>query len=56
MKSEVVKLLTACEAVSWSMGNSRTVNSYCGEDPDFTVVHDEVIKSRHFDGCGLTRD
>lgn len=38
------------------MGNARTISLYCGSDPDFTVVHDEVIKSRHFDGCGLQRD
>ena len=56
MRFEVVKMLDACRSVEWSMGNSATVNQYCGEDPLFTVVHDEVVKTRHFEGCGLERD
>ena len=38
------------------MGDESTVNQYCGQDPNFDVVHDEVIKTRHFPGCGLISD
>ena len=40
---------------SWSMGNSRTIDKYCGRDPYFTVVHQNT-PGLHYPGCGLTSD
>jgi hypothetical protein len=38
------------------MGNSSTVDFYCGLDPTFTVIHDEDDPTKHYDGCGFTKD
>lgn len=38
------------------MGNNRTIDQYCGQDPYFDVLHDVNNKILHFPGCGLTKD
>jgi hypothetical protein len=38
------------------MGNSSTVDFFCGKDPDFSVVHDEDEPDKHYPGCGLEID
>ena len=38
-----------------SMGNVRTVNSWCGKDPFSTIVHNND-PGFHYPGCGLTMD
>ena len=49
-------MLNACRALDWSMGNAKTINLYCGKDPFFEVIHDEIFKTVHFKGCGLRTD
>ena len=34
----------------------RTINSYCGQDPFFTVVHDVNDRLVHFPGCGIPKE
>ena len=38
-----------------SMGNERTVNSWCGKDPFSAIVHNND-PGFHYPGCGLTMD
>jgi hypothetical protein len=38
-----------------SMGNSRTINKFCGRDPLYQIVHDNT-PGLHFPGCGLSPD
>lgn len=38
------------------MGNLSTIDSYCGKDPNFTVIHDKDKPDKHFDGCGFTQE
>jgi hypothetical protein len=38
------------------MGNSRTIDRYCGTDPFLTVIHDPTDPTAHYPGCGLTED
>ena len=52
-------MLTAiqvCKLIPWSMGNSSTTDFFCGQDPDFTVVHDESDPEKHYDGCGFSQE
>ncbi|CDW86507.1 keratin-associated protein 10- [Stylonychia lemnae] len=52
----VYRYLDVCYAYTWSMGNSRTINQYCGKDPLFKIIHDPTNTGLHFPGCGLTAD
>ena len=52
----VMNTIDNCQALSWSMGNMQTINSYCGTDPFFTVVHDVNDRLVHFDGCGVPKE
>ena len=38
------------------MGNSRTINQYCGQDPYYTAVHDPNDRRMHFKGCGMFKE
>ena len=38
------------------MGNASTTDFFCGQDPNFTIVHDDGDPDKHFDGCGFTSD
>lgn len=38
------------------MGNASTTDFFCGQDPNFTVVHDEDEPNKHYDGCGFTQE
>ena len=49
----VLENLDKCQAYSWSMGNYRTIDSYCGQDLDNSTVHDVNDPLAHFPGCGL---
>lgn len=53
---KIFQMLNSCIAIDWSMGNFRTINLYCGQDPFYEVIHDEIYKTLHFTGCGLTQD
>eukprot|EP00347_Sterkiella_histriomuscorum_P007352 403349276 len=50
------RYLDNCYAYTWSMGNKKTINQYCGTDPFFKVVHDPSNTNLHFPGCGLNAD
>jgi len=55
-KDIILAMVNNCRAISWSMGNTKTNNLYCGKDPDYNQVHDENYRDLHFYGCGQTQE
>lgn len=55
-REALLNMLDTCQALNWSMGNERTINQYCGQDPDYEVVHDINDRRLHFPGCGILKD
>ena len=55
----VLRLLDTCKFESFTMGNYRTVDLFCGKDVDETFIHDPynlvlLTQALHYPGCGLT--
>lgn len=48
--------MEVCILIPWSMGNLSTTDFFCGQDPYFTIVHDDNDPAKHYDGCGFTQD
>jgi hypothetical protein len=46
-------MIATCKSISWSQGDLKTINEFCGKDPTLTVIHDPFYPLLHFPGCGL---
>jgi hypothetical protein len=53
---KVKDMVNACLLNSFTMGNSRTIDFYCGKDPNNSLVHLENTPLYHYPGCGLQKD
>jgi hypothetical protein len=52
---KVKEAITACLLDSYTMGNSRTNDFYCGKDPDYSIIHIDNTPHFHYPGCGVER-